>query len=291
MSGKGKVDQFSGIETTGHNWDGIEELNNPLPRWWLWTFYATILFAIGYCIAYPAWPMLSGATKGALGWSSRGQIESELAQVEQSRAATRDKIKAATIDQVIADKDLLQFATAAGASLFKVNCVQCHGSGAQGGPGFPNLNDDSWLFGGKPDQILQTINHGVRAAGDNDTRLPPDMPKFGVDNILTAEQISQVAEHVLKISGQQADAALAAPGEKIYADNCAACHGNAGEGNMEQGVPQLNDAIWLRGGTKADIVAQVTNPKLGMMPAWGPRLGDEAVKELAVYVHGLGGGQ
>jgi cytochrome c oxidase cbb3-type subunit III len=290
MMAKGMLDEVSGVETTGHSWDGIQELNNPLPRWWLWTLYATILFSIGYMIAYPSLPGLTGATKGMLNWSSRADIQDEMSQLEASRSAQRERIATLPIEQVMADPALRAFAGSAGSSLFKVNCVQCHGSGAQGARGFPNLNDDSWIFGGTPAQILKTIAHGVRSAESPDTRAPPDMPKFG-DGALTAEQISQVTEHVLKISGQAHHEALAAEGQKVFTDNCAACHGDNGQGNQEQGVPQLNDAIWLYGGTKDDIMAQIRVPRLGMMPAWQPRLGEAAAKELAVYVHSLGGGK
>jgi cytochrome c oxidase cbb3-type subunit 3 len=205
MAAKRKIDAATGVETTGHSWDGIEELNSPLPRWWLWTFYATIVFAIGYVIAYPALPGLSGATHGLLGWSSRGDIKDEMQLLDQSRAAMRTKISATPIQQVIADADMRQFAVSSGAALYKVNCVQCHGSGAQGSKGFPNLNDDSWLFGGTVEQIQQTIAHGVRSSDDAETRIPPDMPKFGADQILTAEQIERVTETVLQLSNQEHD--------------------------------------------------------------------------------------
>jgi cytochrome c oxidase cbb3-type subunit 3 len=291
MAANRKVDKVSGTETTGHTWDGIEELKSPLPRWWLWTFYATIVFSIGYVIAYPALPGLSGATQGLLGWSSRGDISNEMQLLDQSRAAMRTKISTTPIQQVIADADMRQFAVSSGAALYKVNCVQCHGSGAQGSKGFPNLNDDSWLFGGTVEQIQQTIAHGVRAADDADTRVPPDMPKFGADQMLTAEQIDQVTETVLQLSNQEHDQAKATAGQQVFAEQCASCHGEAGQGNQEMGAPQLNDAIWLRGGTREDIRAQINSPKLGMMPAWNARLGEAATKELAVYIHSLGGGQ
>jgi cytochrome c oxidase cbb3-type subunit III len=291
MAAKPRIDSVTGVETTGHSWDGIEELNMPLPRWWLWTFYATVVFAIGYVVAYPALPGLNGATRGMLGWSSRGDIRVEMQKLEEARAGMRTKIAATPIQQVIADPDMRAFAVSSGAAFFKVNCVQCHGSGAQGSKGFPNLNDDSWLFGGTVEQIQQTIAHGVRATEDDATRLPPDMPKFGVENLLTSQQIDEVTEHILKLSGQEFVEALATEGAKVYADNCASCHGDVGQGNQEQGVPQLNDAIWLRGGNRDEIRAQINSPKLGMMPAWNARLGEAATKELAVYVHSLGGGQ
>ncbi|MFT3987840.1 cytochrome-c oxidase, cbb3-type subunit III [Aestuariivirga sp.] len=291
MSDAQKVDPVSGIETTGHSWDGIEELNNPLPRWWLWTFYATILFAIGYTILYPAWPGIHGATKGLFGWSSRADLRSEMTAADAANAALVEKIKSSDIKTILGDDNLRTFAVAAGGSIFKVRCVTCHGSGAQGGPGYPNLNDNSWLWGGTPEDILQTITHGVRFASDADTRSPPPMPAFGKDGMLDQTKIVQVANFVRKISGQTFDEAQATPGAEVFAQNCASCHGDKGEGKAEFGAPQLNDAIWLYGGTLADIEHQVNNPRLGVMPAWGPQLGDVAVKELAAYVHSLGGGQ
>ncbi|WP_193176888.1 cytochrome-c oxidase, cbb3-type subunit III [Oricola nitratireducens] len=290
MADKKEIDEVSGVETTGHEWDGIKELNNPLPRWWLWTFYACIIWALAYTVFYPAWPGITGATAGILGWSSRGDLAKEVETAKAAQAVYLDKLAATDITQVSADPELVQFASAGGASMFKVYCVQCHGSGAQGGPGYPNLNDDSWIWGGTIEDIYTTLMHGVRYAADEDTRIS-DMPAFGRDEILTREDINNVAWYVRKLSGQDYEETNAAAGETIFADNCAACHGDNGQGTPELGAPRLNDAIWLYGGTHADIVAQVTSPRQGVMPAWSGRLGETSVKQLAVYVHGLGGGQ
>ncbi len=290
MADKKEIDEVSGVETTGHEWDGIKELNNPLPRWWLWTFYACIIWALAYTVFYPAWPGITGATAGILGWSSRGDLAEEVKTAKAAQAVYLDKLAATDITQVSADPELVQFASAGGASMFKVYCVQCHGSGAQGGPGYPNLNDDSWIWGGTIEDIYTTLMHGVRYAADEDTRIS-DMPAFGRDEILTREDINNVAWYVRKLSGQDYEEANATAGETIFADNCAACHGDNGQGMPELGAPRLNDAIWLYGGTHADIVAQVTSPRQGVMPAWSGRLGETSVKQLAVYVHGLGGGQ
>jgi cytochrome c oxidase cbb3-type subunit 3 len=285
-----EIDAISGVETTGHEWDGIKELNTPLPRWWLWTFYATIIWSVGYTIAYPAWPGLTGATKGVLGYSSRGEYADSAAQAAAAQSANIEKIASNEVASILADQDMARFASAGGASLYKVYCVQCHGSGAQGALGYPNLNDDEWLWGGKVDDILTTLRHGVRQAGDDDTRIS-EMPAFGRDELLTADQISDVAWFVRKISNQEADAAAAERGATVFAENCASCHGEAGAGNRELGAPSLIDAIWLNGSTHAAIVAQVNSPKLGVMPAWGARLGETNLKQLAVYVHSLGGGE
>jgi len=290
MADKKEIDDVSGVETTGHEWDGIKELNNPLPRWWLWTFYACIVWALAYTVFYPAWPGITGATAGILGWSSRADLAKEVTVAKEAQAVYLDKLAATDITEVSADAELVQFATAGGASTFKVYCEQCHGSGAQGGPGYPNLNDDAWIWGGTIEDIYTTLMHGVRYDADEDTRIS-DMPAFGRDELLERDAISDVAWHVRKLSGQEHDEAAAERGAVVFEENCAACHGDAGEGMAELGAPNLSDAIWLYGGTHAQIVAQINAPRQGVMPAWSERLGETTVKQLAVYVHGLGGGQ
>ncbi|MER9937307.1 cytochrome-c oxidase, cbb3-type subunit III [Mesorhizobium sp. M0011] len=282
------IDEVSGISTTGHEWDGIRELNNPLPHWWVITFYITIVWAIGYTIAYPAWPLLHSATKGVLGYSSRNEVKNELSAAEAAKGKYVAAIESKSVSEIAADDTLREFAVAAGAAAFKVNCVQCHGSGAQGSKGFPNLNDDDWLWGGEVDQIQQTIAHGIRFASDPATRLS-EMPAFG--DIITADQIKQVSTYVASLSGTVGDQSLVAPGAKVFAENCVACHGDNAKGNKELGAPDLTDAIWLYGSGEAAITAQVTAPKQGVMPAWGARLGETKVKELSVYIHSLGGGE
>ena len=282
------IDDVSGIPTTGHEWDGIKELNNPLPRWWVITFYITIAWAIGYMIAYPAWPLLSSATKGVLGYSSRNEVKNELAAAEAAKGEFVTAIQGKSVSEILSDDALREFAIAAGAATFKVNCVQCHGSGAQGSKGFPNLNDDDWLWGGKPDQIQQTIMRGIRFTSDPDTRQSA-MPAFA--DIITPDQVAQVSAYVASLSGKIGDASLVTPGAKVFADNCVACHGANAKGNKEFGAPDLTDAIWLYGSGETAIAEQVRAPKHGVMPAWLGRLGDTKVKELAVYVHSLGGGE
>ena len=285
-----QIDEITGVSTTGHEWDGIRELDNPMPRWWLITFYATIVWGAAYTIAYPAWPLIHTATSGLLGYSSRGDVKTELAAAQAARADYIAAVSAKTIDEIVADDELRTFAASAGAAAFKVNCVQCHGSGAQGSAGYPNLNDDDWLWGGSADQIQQTIAHGIRFAEDSDTRVS-EMPAFG--EVLQPKEITQAASFVASLSGKAGDAGAddIAAGRQIFAQNCAACHGEEGKGNRELGAPDLTDAIWLYGSTVADIAAQIRAPKHGVMPAWAARLGNTTVKELAVYVHSLGGGE
>jgi cytochrome c oxidase cbb3-type subunit 3 len=283
-------DDVSGTATTGHEWDGIKELNTPLPRWWLYTFYATVIWGLAYTVLYPAWPMLTSATPGLLGWSSRAALEQQMATAREAQQANLDKIAAMSVDGILKDPQLLSFAQAGGAAAFKVNCVQCHGSGAAGFAGYPNLNDDDWLWGGTPDALYTTLKHGIRYTADPETR-DSQMPAFGADGILLPEQIDQVANYVVSMSGGEADAAKAEAGKAIFAENCASCHGEDGKGLSEFGSPNLTDKIALYGGTLDNIKAQIVKPRLGVMPGWTHRLDDATIKQLAVYVHTLGGGE
>ncbi|MFC3072546.1 cytochrome-c oxidase, cbb3-type subunit III [Shinella pollutisoli] len=282
------IDEISGVETTGHEWDGIRELNNPMPRWWVWTFYATIVWALAYTIAFPAWPLISDTTKGMLGWSSRANVAAELASAKEAQAGLVNRIGEASLDEIMADPQLMQFAVSGGAAAFRVNCVQCHGSGAAGSAGYPNLNDDDWVWGGSVDEIYHTIAHGIRHPGDDDTRIS-EMPAFS--DILQPEEIKQVAAYVVSLTGTPADASMVEPGQQLFADNCASCHGEDAKGGREFGAPNLADAIWLKSEGEAEIAQQIRSPKHGVMPAWLPRLGEPTVKQLAVFVHSLGGGE
>lgn len=282
------VDEISGVETTGHEWDGIRELNNPLPRWWLWTFYLTIIWAIGYAIAYPSIPLLTTNTKGLLGYSSRADVAAEMTTAAAAQSKYVDAIKTTDVAGILANEELRTFAIAGGAAAFKVNCVQCHGSGAAGSPGYPNLNDDDWLWGGDINALYVTLQHGIRYTADPETRVS-EMPAFG--DILKPEEIDQVANYVASLSGGEADAAKVTAGQPLFANNCAACHGEQAKGGKDFGAPNLTDAIWLKGSGVAAITAQVMRPSHGVMPAWSARLGDTTVKQLAVYVHSLGGGE
>jgi cytochrome c oxidase cbb3-type subunit 3 len=280
-----RIDEPTGTETVGHEWDGIEELNTPLPRWWLYTFYATIVFALVYVVLYPAWPMLDRATGGTLGWTSRGQLAAEMKAADAARAGVRAQIAATPIEALPANPQLMQAAVAGGAAAFKVNCAACHGAGAAGAPGYPNLNDDDWLWGGTLTDIQATLNNGVRWDANAETRVN-FMPAF--KDMLKPAEIDAVAAHVLSLSGK---AKGNATGAQLFADNCAACHGPTGGGMPAMGVPALNDAIWLFGGTAADIKKQVAAPRHGVMPAWKDRLDPVTIKMLAAYVHSRGGGQ
>lgn len=282
-----RIDEVTGTETVGHEWDGIEELDTPMPRWWLWTLYATIAWSLVYVVLYPAWPMVEKATDGVLGWSSRGQLAEEMSAAELAQAGVREQLSRIPIERLPDDSVLMAQAVAGGAAAFKVNCVQCHGSGAAGSQtlGYPNLNDDAWLWGGDLRAIEYTLVHGIRQAGHDQTRTSL-MPAFA--GVFAPQQMDALVDHVLSLSGKAESGPV---GAQIFADNCALCHGPQGGGNRELGAPRLNDAIWLRGGSREAIARQVIDPKMGMMPGWGERLDPVTIKMLAAYVHSLGGGE
>ncbi len=284
------TDEVTGVDTTGHEWDGIRELDNPLPRWWLWTFLICIVWAIGYMIFYPAVPLVNEATPGVLGYSSRGEVHQDIREARDAQSAMISRMEDLPLADIRADANLLQFAMNGGRAAYSVNCSQCHGSGAAGSPGYPNLNDDEWIWGGDLQAIATTLQHGIRHPGDDETRFS-EMPAFGRDGLLGRQEIRAVANHVLAIAGQPHDADLAEAGGELYTDNCAACHGDAGKGDREQGAPNLTDAIWLYGGTEAEIARQIHDPRHGVMPAWGDRLDPVTIKQLTIYVHSLGGGE
>jgi len=282
-----RIDEPTGTEFVGHEWDGIQELNTPLPRWWLWTFYATIFWALVYVILYPAWPMVSKATDGVFGWSSRGDLQAEMVAAEEARAATFAKIAATDITDLANDPELLNQAIAGGAAAFKQHCVQCHGAGAAGYEkyGYPNLNDDDWLWGGKLTDIEYTLTHGVRWEGSDETRTN-FMPAF--EGILKKDDVNAMVGHILSLSGKaQGNAA----GAELYTQNCAVCHGDAGQGDRTMGAPALNDAIWLYGNSPAQISQQILDPRHGVMPGWSDKLDPVTIRMLATYVHSRGGGE
>ncbi len=287
-----EIDKATGVETTGHEWDGLKELNNPLPRWWLWVFIITIIWSVGYWVVYPAWPTIEGHTKGIWGWTQHKKLAAEQEEILVRKFDNVENLKGKSLQEIKLDAVLYEFAMKGGASVFKDNCATCHGTGAAGALIYPNLNDDDWLWGGSLDEIYATIQHGVRSKDDN-THFSA-MPAFGKDGILSREKIDALAEYVLTLSkeaGSFEESKKWQLGEESFAENCVSCHGAKGAGNKEFGAPALNDAIWLRGGTKKDIMSMIFNARMGMMPAWQGRLDDETIKMLTIYVHSLGGGE
>lgn len=272
--------------TTGHEWDGISEYNIPAPRWWLIVWVISIIWAFGYWIFYPTWPTPGGNSKGSLDWTSQNQLKKSQVLADATRSEYFEKISKMTLQQIQKDPQLLEFSLNGGRVAFKENCAACHGSGAQGAKGFPNLNDDDWLWGGKVDDIYQTIRFGIRSSHDK-TR-SNQMPAFGMDKVLKKEEIAAVTEYVMSLSGK---GETNAQGAAIFKANCVACHGASGKGNRAMGAPNLTDAIWLYGGKKEDIEFTVHYARNGVMPYWIGRLDDNTIKQLAVYIHSLGGGE
>jgi cytochrome c oxidase cbb3-type subunit III len=284
-------DAVTGRTTTGHEWDGIKELNTPLPRWWLNVFYACIVWSFAYWVVYPSWPMVSTHMKGVIGYASRADVEVELDALKAKRAAAAADLGKVELAAIKSDPKLLSLALAQGKAAFGDNCAPCHGLGGAGSKGFPNLNDDDWLWGGTLEEIHTTLQHGVRSMNDEGTRISA-MPAFGRDGILKKEEVRTVANFVRTLSGMEPEAGFdKAAGTKLFADNCAACHGEQGKGNKDLGAPNLTDAITLYGSKIEDIVETVTNSRSGLMPAWAHRLDPVTIKSLAVYVHSLGGGK
>jgi cytochrome c oxidase cbb3-type subunit 3 len=289
MADKHDIDAVTGVETTGHEWDGIKELNKPLPKWWVYVLYATIVWSIGYWVVYPAWPLLADHTRGLFGHSQRQEVMQSVNTARLAQERMGETIAKASLAEIKADPKLFDIALTGGRAAFGDNCAPCHGRGAQGTKGYPNLNDDDWIWGGTLEAIEQTVSHGIRS-GTADTR-ESAMPRFGLDKLLTVAEVADTAEYILSLSGKSADPAAAGRGKPVYAENCAACHGEDGKGNAELGAPNLADAIWLYGSAKADIVKSIETGRGGVMPAWAGRLDAATVKKLAIYVHSLGGGQ
>ncbi|HET9426992.1 MAG TPA: cytochrome-c oxidase, cbb3-type subunit III [Allosphingosinicella sp.] len=290
MADNKRVDEVTGTQTVGHEWDGIEELDTPMPRWWLYTLYATIVWAVVYTILYPAWPLINNATAGVLDWSSRGQLAEELAEEGVRRAPIQAALSRIPIERLPENSPLMRQAVEGGRSAFRVHCVQCHGSGAAGTRGYPNLNDDDWLWGGNIQEIHRTIAFGIRQPDLENTHLSI-MPAFGRDGLMEPGQIEDVVSYVRTLSRQEAASASARRGAALFAANCASCHGPDGRGLRQFGAPNLTDAIWLYGGDRDSLRATVTNSRYGVMPAWGGRLDPVTIKMLAAYVHSLGGGE
>lgn len=295
---KGEIDEFTGVETTGHEWDGLKELNNPLPRWWLWVFYVTVIWSVWYWVIYPAWPTLSGATEGTGGYTQFIELKNSQNEIVQRQQAYLDTFEKASYDNIMNDEELYAFAMAGGNSLFKDRCATCHGTGAAGSKGYPNLNDDDWIWGGTLDDIEATIRYGIR---DNheDTRIS-QMPAFGKEGMLNRDEINAVVDYVMSLSGakphgghhgKETNELDLVAGAQIFKMQCASCHGEHGKGLHELGAPNLTDKIWLYGGDRDTIYETVFYSRAGMMPAWDQFLDDNAIRQLTVYLHQLGGGE
>jgi cytochrome c oxidase cbb3-type subunit 3 len=273
-------------KTMGHEWDGIAEYNNPLPRWWVLVFMACIAWAVGYMVVMPSVPGVKDFFGGTAGFSSRADVRASVAGAATERQEWLKPMADASLDEIVSTPALRQMAMRGGEVIFKENCAACHMVGGAGTKGYPALVDDEWIWGGSLAEIQQTVQHGIRS-GDPMARTA-EMPAFGRDGLLSRAEIGDVADFVLAMAAGKPGLAA---GKALYEANCAVCHGDRGEGMTETGAPALNNRIWLYGGSRAEVMAQVSNPRHGVMPNWAGRLSDVEIKQVTVYVHSLGGGQ
>jgi cytochrome c oxidase cbb3-type subunit 3 len=256
------------IDTTGHVWDeDLQEWNNPLPNWWRWLFYITVVFSLIYLVFYPG----LGFYAGSLGWTQTKQYEDEVKKADANYGPIYAKYAAMDIEKVAADREAMTI----GQNLYLNYCAQCHASDARGARGFPNLADGDWLWGGDPKAIQETILNGRTAV------MPPQGATLG------PEGVKDVAHYVMSLSGMASDSIRVARGKEKFAQVCAACHGPDGKGNPALGAPNLTDKVWLYGGSEADIIATIQNGRTGQMPAWKGFLGEAKAHVLAAYVWGL----
>lgn len=284
---KKDIDQVSGVDTTGHEWDGIKELNNPMPRWWIYTFVVCCIWGFAYQFYYPSWPLINDYYHGYGGETQREKVNNILANVAQDRKQYSDRMADMVLADIQNDGSLLTYAMEGGRAAFGDNCAPCHGTGAAGFVGYPNLNDDEWIWGGKLEDIHYTINYGIRGVHD-DTRIN-DMPAFLRDELLNKAEIDDLTTYVQSLSDNSISSNAAT--QELFIDNCSTCHGEDGKGLRELGAPDLTDAISLYVTDRDSIVDIISYSRGGVMPTWNGRLDDATVKSLAIYVHALGGGE
>ncbi|MEM6711150.1 MAG: cytochrome-c oxidase, cbb3-type subunit III [Pseudomonadota bacterium] len=288
--GKIERDPITGQYTTGHQWNGIRELRTPVPMWWMLVWIASIAFSVVYVVLLPSVPLGDRTTAGTTGYTARLALEERLDEVRDERATQFARLDELSVEEIARDPELATVAFNGGRSAFGVNCIQCHGQGAGGQVGqFPSLIDDDWIWGGQLDEIWYSIAHGIRNE-TLDARFAL-MPAYG--EFYSEDEIGDIADYVLALN--PASPAHAGrdtlPGAELFELECTACHGEMGLGEHELGAPNLSDAVWLYGGERDEVIAQISNPRMGVMPAFGERLDETTIKMLAIYVHALGGGE
>lgn len=289
-----EVDPYTGTETTGHNWNGIKELDTPVPRAVLLFIIVTHVWAVIYWVLMPTWPLVFTYTKGLLGIDQRDTVEERLQANEAARSTWLDQVEALSYDEIAADETLMARVSETGHQLFGDNCAMCHGRDAQGNAGYPNLVDGDWLWGdGSPEAIAETVRVGINARHD-ETRFA-QMPAFGREQMLTGQEVRASAAYVYSLSHPDYATPENLPqieaGSELYAANCAGCHGETATGDRDTGTPNLVDDTWIYGGSIDMIVASIHGGRQGHMPSWDGRLAPEAMKMLALYVHSLGEGK
>lgn len=282
----GERDPHSGHMTTGHEWNGIKELNTPVPRTVWFFLIVTLIFSIGYWVLMPAWPLGKTYTRGLLDNDQKQLVAKRVDAAADARSRWTKQIAAMSPDQIRADAALMAYVREDGHRLFGDNCAACHGMNAMGNPGFPNLTDREWLWGGTPDAIAHTIAVGVNSPASKTSQVS-QMLAFGKDGILDNDAVLAVADYVKTLSDPawaKGKAASAAKGRAVFAANCVACHGEQGRGNQTMGAPDLTDKAWLYGGDIADIYTTINDGRQGEMPAWEHRLNPVDRKILTVYL-------
>jgi cytochrome c oxidase cbb3-type subunit 3 len=283
-------DPVTGRETTGHEWNGIKELDTPIPRGVLMFLIVTHLWAIAWWFFVPAWPLGTTYTKGLLGINQHTTVEARIVDGQQQRSSWTSRLESEPYDTILADEALMKTVRDTGRQLFGDNCAACHGRDGRGRANYPDLTDDDWLWGGGPELIEQTMRVGINTAHP-DSRIG-QMPAFGRDEMLDRTQVRDVAAYVYSLSNpaystpQNIDRITA--GKEVFATTCAACHGENAQGNRAVGAPNLTDAHWIYGGSLDTITASVHGGRQGHMPTWDERLTTAEMRTLAVYVHDLG---
>ncbi|MBY5435393.1 cytochrome-c oxidase, cbb3-type subunit III [Rhizobium leguminosarum] len=287
-----EVDPVTGRKTTGHIWNGIKELDTPVPRGVLLFLIITHLFAILWWILYPTWPLGSTYTRGLIGTGQKQAVERKIVEADASRAPWIKKIETSSFDEIRADEKLMEKVNSSGRQLFGDNCAACHGRDGKGGRDYPDLTDDDWIWGGEPDKIVQTMTVGVNTT-HSQSRVS-QMPAFGTDEMLDRKQVSDVAAYVYSLSNSSAeaiDASQIAAGRQVFMTTCVACHGEDAKGKQDVGAPNLTDRQWIYGGGIERIIQSIHGGRQGHMPTWDERLSPAEIKVLALYVNKLGGGQ
>lgn len=284
------IDTTTGIETTGLEWDGLKELNNPLPKWWVIIFLICCIWAIFYWIIFPSWPIYfsegeRGGTRGVIGWTQYNKLDEEISKIKELKKDYLEVFRENSYEEIFKNEKIYAFSIAGGKSAFKNYCSTCHGIGGEGRIGYPNLNDDDWIWGGSIEKIEQTIKFGIRADHEN-TRYS-EMPSF-ID-IFTEKQIEELATYIVKLNKNEN---IESSTDELFKESCGTCHLENGRGNQEIGGPNLVDSIWLySNGEIFEIMNQLKNPKHGNMPAWVERLNEDTIRQISIYVYSLGGGE
>ena len=275
-------DKITGRNTTGHEWDGIKELDTPIPGSVKWSYGITIVIGIVLILLYPAFPSLSGFTPGLLGYSSRNIVDQQVAEATLEREKRDKVLMTRDINELVTDKAVREKYEASAAILYRDNCAVCHQPDLQGKTGFPNLVDNHWLWSGNVEEIEATILYGINS-GNDDERIS-EMLGFGKQQMLERPEIKDVVEYVRSISGQDHDIEASDRGVEIFAENCESCHGEQGIGGMESGAPSLVDSTWIYGSDDSALFKSIWTGRVGQMPAWEGRLSKADIRKLALYV-------